>query len=47
MTAERLSDDEGPVPLAIVEEADEISYSKGGENAMQDLPGGRVYIADR
>ena len=47
MTAEWLSDDEGPVPLAIVEEADEISYKEGGENAKQDSPAVRVYIAGR
>ena len=31
MTAEWLSDDDVPVPLAIVGEADEISYREGGE----------------
>ena len=36
MTAEWLSDDDGPVPLAIVGEAVEISYREGGENATQD-----------
>ena len=36
MTAEWLSDDDGPVPLAIVGEADEISYKEGGESAAQD-----------
>ena len=36
MTAEWLSDDDGPVPLAIVGEVDEISYRDGGENATQD-----------
>ena len=46
MTAEWLSDDDGPVPLAIVGEADEISYREGGENATQDSPTVRVYIAD-
>ena len=43
MTAEWLSDDDGPVPLAIVGEADEISYREGGENATQELPAVRVY----
>ena len=33
MTAEWLSNDDGPMPLAIVGEADEISYMEGGENA--------------
>ena len=42
MTAEWLSDDDGPVPLAIVGEADEISYREGGENATQDSPAMRV-----
>jgi hypothetical protein len=36
MTAKWLSDDDGPVPLTIVGEADEISYREGGENATQD-----------
>ena len=45
MMAEWLSDDEGLVPLAIVGEADEISYREGGENATRDLPTVRVYIA--
>ena len=36
MTAEWLSDDDGPVPLANVGEADEISYRDGGENATRD-----------
>ena len=44
MTVEWLSDDDGPVPLAIVGEADEISYRKGVENATQDSPTVRVYI---
>ena len=44
MTVEWLSDDDGPVPLAIVGEADEISYREGGENASQDSPAVRVYI---
>ena len=44
MTAEWLSDDDGPVPLVIVGEADEISY-RG--DAMQDLPPVRVFKAGR
>ena len=47
MTAEWLSNDDGPVPLAIVGEADVISYRKGGENATQDSPAVRVFIAGR
>ena len=47
MMAEWLSDDDGLVPLAIVGEADEISYSEGGENATPDSPAVRVYIAGR
>ena len=47
MTAEWLSDDDGPVPLAIVGEADEISYREGGENVTQDSSAVRVYIAGR
>ena len=47
MTAEWQSDDDGPVPLAIVGEADEISYRDGGENATQDPPGVRLFIAGR
>ena len=47
MTAEWLRDNDGPVPLAIVGEADEISYWEGGENATQDSPAVRVYIAGR
>ena len=47
MMVEWLSDDDGPVPLAIGGEADEISYRKGGENAMQDSPVVRVFIARR
>ena len=47
MTVEWLSDDDGPVPLAIVGEADEISYREGGENATRDSPGVRVFIAGR
>ena len=44
MTVEWLSDDDGPVPLSIVGEADEISYREGGENATQDSSVVRVYI---
>ena len=47
MTAEWLSDDDGPVPLANVGEADEISYRDGGENATQDSSAVRVFIAGR
>ena len=47
MMAEWLSDDDGQVPLAIVGEADEISYREGGENATQDSPAVRVFIAGR
>ena len=47
MTAEWLSDDDGLVPLAIVGEIDEISYREGGENATQDSPTVRVFIAGR
>jgi hypothetical protein len=47
MTAEWLSVDYGPVPLAIVGDADKISYRVGGENATQDSPAVRVYIAGR
>ena len=47
MTAEWLSDDDGPVPLANVGEADEISYRDGGENARRDSPPVRVFIASR
>ena len=47
MTAEWLNNDDGLVTLAIVGEADEISYREGGENAMQDSPAVRVYIAGR
>ena len=47
MTAEWLSDDDGPEPLAIVGEADEISYREGGANATQDSPAVGVYIAGR
>ena len=45
MMAECLSDGDGPVPLAIVGEADEITYMEGGENAMQDSSAMRVFIA--
>ena len=47
MTAEWLSDDDGLVLLAIVGEADEISYREGGENATRDSPTVRVFIAGR
>ena len=47
MTVEWPSDHDGPVPLAIVGEADEISYRVGGENATQDSPAVRVFIAGR
>ena len=47
MTAEWLSDNDGPVPLVNVGEADEISYMDGGENATQDSPAVRVFIAGR
>ena len=47
MMAEWLSDDDGPVPLAIVAEVEEINYREGGENAMQDSPAVRVFIAGR
>ena len=47
MMAKWLSDDDGPVPLEIVGEADEISYREGGENATQDSPVVRVFIAGR
>ena len=47
MTAEWPSDDDGPVPLAIVEEADEISYREAAENATQDSPAVRVFIVGR
>ena len=45
MTAEWLSDDDRPVPLANVGEPDEISYRDGGKNATQDSPAVRVFIA--
>ena len=47
MTAEWLSDNDRPVPLAMVGEADEISYMEGGENATLDSPAVRVYIVGR
>ena len=47
MTAEWLSNHDGPVPLAIVGEAYEISYREGGENVTQDSPAMRVYIDGR
>ena len=47
MTAECLSDNDGLVPFAIVGEADEISYREGGENATQDSPAVRIFIAGR
>ena len=45
MTAEWLSDDGRPLPLANVGEADEISYRDGEENATHDSPAVRVFIA--
>ena len=47
MTAEWLRDNDGPVPLAIVGEADDISYMEGGENVTQDSLAMRVFIAGR
>ena len=47
MMAEWVSNDDRPVPLAIVGEADEISYREGGENVTHDSPAMRVFIADR
>ena len=47
MMAEWLSDDDRLVPLAIVGEADEISYREGGENATHDSPAVRVFVAGR
>ena len=47
MTVEWLSDDDGSVSLAIVGEADEISYRDGGENATQDSTAVRIFIAGR
>ena len=43
MTTEWLSDDDGPVPLANVGEADEISYRDGGENVTHDSPAVRFF----
>lgn len=39
-----MSDDDGPVPLPILGEADEISYREGGENATHDSSVVRAYI---
>ena len=39
MTAEWLSDDDGPMPLAIVGEVDEISYMEGGEKCDAGVTG--------
>ena len=47
MMAEWLSDHDGMVPLVILGEVDEISYREGGENATQDSPTMRVFIAGR
>ena len=47
MMAEWLSDDDGPVPLAIVIEVDEISYMDGGKNATQDSLSVRFFLAGR
>ena len=47
MTAEWLSDDDGPVPLPMLGKADEISYREGGENATQDSLDVRIFIAGR
>ena len=47
MTTEWLSDDDGPVLLVIVGEADEMSYREGGENTTRDSLAVRVYIAGR
>ena len=47
MTAEWLSDGDGPMPLENVGEADAISYRDGGENATRDSPAVRVFIAGR
>ena len=47
MTVEWLCDDDRLVLLAIVGEADEVSYREGGENATQDSPAVRVFIAGR
>ena len=45
MMAEWLSDHDRLVPLQIVGGVDEISYRLGGENATQDSPAVRVFIA--
>ena len=47
MMAEWLRDDDRLVPLAIVGEADEISYREGGENGTHDSPAVRFFIAGR
>ena len=47
MTTKWLSDDDRPVPLAIVGEADKISYRDGEENATLHSPAVRVFIAGR
>ena len=47
MMVEWLSDNDGPVLLVTVGEADEISYMEGGENATQDSPAVRIFIAGR
>ena len=47
MTVEWLSDDDGPVPLTIMGEVDEISYREWWENSTQDSPAMRVYIEGR
>ena len=47
MKTESLSDDDRLVPLTVLGEADKISYREGGENAMQDSPAVRVFIAGR
>ena len=45
MTTEWLSEGGVLVPLAIVGEADDISYREEGENATQDSLVVRVFIA--
>ena len=47
MMAEWLSEDNVSMPLAIVGEADDISYMEGGGNVTQDSPTMRVYIVGR
>ena len=47
MMAAWLSDDDGPVSLANVGEADEIGYKDGGGNKTHDSPAMRVFIAGR